>query len=507
MTSKDIQDENAEEANPFIEELGPYINLKDWASKLSRDPLSNINRKSLSEEQRDNLLHDIVYRWEPTRDAIHIAQTLQRMMRRSYRRRNPLLSAERKRKALLLGVSCEKDVELLRLDQASPASAFIVAGCTGLGKSTSVIRFCEMLPQKISHRANRSAGWIQQVQIPYLIVPMPVHKGSFLFAILAALDAVLHTDFADKYRRWSIERLEIKVGVLLITYNVGMLLIEELQAVNFGESHILMPLLLMLLRLLNFGIPIVFIGNPLAFEGIKDHSQNQRRMHSEESVELMPLEINDPDWSEGLAPSLWGHNCMPEMTPCSPEIIKQLHKASAGIPYFASAAVVGAQQIALRSGQRRVLAKHLEQYRKESSAFAACRDLIEGFENHDPWRLSRFLDVPWERYGQMWGVPLEEMVKISDAPGEDTVTPMNSEEIVGLRSVHSKLRRRLHADLARTRRRAGNDEAVRNRLPVRSVRNNPTSVLSSNLNVLKERLQANSVGEQLKSTGRRKKSV
>ncbi len=444
-------------SNPLLESVGPYITQQEWASRLAFDPLAGIDVSSASEEQKDFLLgtiHDVI---EPTRPSIRVACAMQRMLRRSYMRRNPTSGAGRAETLKLLGLRGTKNPEDIDFGSVY-ADALVIKGCTGFGKSTTIQRFCKLLTQKHVHGRSVAAGWVKHVQITYLIVPMSIHRGGLVYAILAALDEVLGTNIRSQYlnkKGWSVERVAIEVGILLVQNSVGILIIEELQPSNFGASPYRTEMLATLLRLLNFGIPIVFVGNPLAFEGIAIHSQDLRRLMSEEPVEFMPYEESDPDWHDGLAPAMWGHNVMPVRIPCDAEIKQALHRCSAGIPDFAARAVAGCQRLALETaGTSSVTAAHLGQYRTESAAFAACKDLIEGFKFRDPKKLSRFVDVPWEEYALRWGFTIEDILDLGGGEPSSTLSAMTAAEQAAYRSVHDRIRAQYSSTKTREKKKA-----------------------------------------------------
>ncbi|HEX7908672.1 MAG TPA: TniB family NTP-binding protein [Paraburkholderia sp.] len=444
-------------SNPLLETVGPYFTRQQLASRLAFDPLAGIDVSSASEEQKDLLLGTIRDVVEPTRPSIRMAFTMQRMLRRGYMRRDPTLGASRANTMKVLGLRRTKNPEKIDFGPVY-ADALVVKGCTGFGKSTTVQRFCSLLTQKHEHGRSDAAGWVTHVQITYLIVPMSIHKGGLVYAILAALDEVLGTNSRDQYstkKGYTVEKIAIEVGILLVQHSVGLLIIEELQPSNFGASPYRTEMLAMLLRLLNFGIPIVFVGNPLAFDGIAIHSQDLRRLTSEEPVEFMPYEESDSDWREGLAPAMWGHNVMPVRTPCDAEIKQALHQCSAGIPYFAARAVEGCQRLAMETvGASSVTAAHLGQYRTESTAFAACKDLIEGFKFRDPKKLSRFVDVPWEEYALRWGFTIEDILDLGGGEPSSTLSPVSAADQVVYRSVHERIRAQYKADKTREKKKA-----------------------------------------------------
>jgi hypothetical protein len=433
-------EENASPQNPLLAPLGPYRSYEDWAQALAHDPLTNFNPQTASLEEREMLLTEIDKKFEPTGDSLVIATTMQRMVRAGYRRRDPTDSACRLALNEILQLRGKSHSELLLDRQWRPvqASAFVIMGCTGTGKTTIVDRVLSFLPPVYAHGRSDTAGWMQQIQVPYLRVPMPAHRGGLLYSILQALDNATGKEYRLQYARWTIDKLTVEVGVLLAQHLVGMLIIEEMQPRNFSASPFLNELILMLLGLLNFGIPIIFIGNPLAFEGLNVHSQDWRRMMSEEPIELMPFAMESSDFSEGIAPGIWSHNVMPEQVEFTDLIRNEIFASSGGIADYAAKAGRGTQLHALHTGKRRVEAADIASYRRRSRAFQTSRDLIEGFAESDPWKLSNCVDVPWERYGMQWGVITPEDVAQHDIEG--TAGTMSEEDKAAYSAIHKKIR-------------------------------------------------------------------
>jgi hypothetical protein len=478
-------------SNPFLEPLGPYVSQQEWPQKLAHNPLSNVNTEGLTEERRDLILSSIRDLIEPTRYMITAASAMQRMLRRGYERRDPTSGAARREAMKIFGF---RGMGTLKHIPFGPiyADALMIRGCTGFGKSTLIQRFCSLQNQFFEHGKSEVAGWIKKIQISYLIVQMPMHRGGLLYAIIAALDEVLGTEFRTRYQAklgWTIEKLAVEIGILLVQYSVGILIIEDLQPRNFGDSPHRGEMLDILLRLLNFGIPIVFVGNPLAFAGITHHSQDLRRLTTEEPIDMVPYEADDPDWREGLAPAMWRHNVMPVPTPFDAEVSHELFECSAAIADFACKAVTGSQRLALAtSDPSQVNAGHLKMYRERSSAFAECKDFIEGFKNHDPVQLSSYVDVPWEAYASRWGWQPEEIVAVGKVGGSSTLVPYDKGEVAAFQSVHKRIRTNLSARSTREASKTAANERARSQASPEDLRSGTRQKLSKNLQTLETEL-------------------
>lgn len=321
--------------NPHLKPLGAYINLEQWGEKLLHDPLEAVDRTALSERERRLLLKQSRTHFEPTQGSIAIVSSIQDMLWGRVTFGNPLIPANRFRTVQALAQRGQSLVDAPWLPDF--ADALMVMGCTAVGKSTAIKRYLIQIDQFCIHPRCEQAEWARHIQVTYLIVPMPVHRGGLLYAILAGLDSTIGTSYRNKYsdhRRWPIEKLAIEVGIILVQHAVGVLIIEEIQARNFSMSPNREEMLLFILRVLNFGVPVVLVGNPLGFVGLAEFSQDINRLTENEPIHLMPAALADKEWTEGLGPGMWGHNVMPRQTPWSAALGCELHACSAGIPGY-----------------------------------------------------------------------------------------------------------------------------------------------------------------------------
>lgn len=442
--------------NPLIAPLGEYIELANWPIRLLNDPLDGVERRSLTERERKMLLKQSRLRFEPTADSIAIVSRIQDMLWARVTFGNPLIAENRFRTIQALALRGQT----LYAAQWLPdfADAIMLMGCTAIGKTHTLKRYVGLIKQVYVHSPCEQADWTKHTQITYLIVPMPVHRGGLLYAILAAIDVAIGSNYRAQYadhRRWPIEKLAIEVGILLVQHSVGVLIIEEIQARNFSMSPNREEMLLFILRVLNFGVPVVLVGNPLGFVGLDEFSQDINRLTENEPIHLMPSDLTDPEWGTGLGPGMWGHNVMPTPTPWSADISKELYACSAAFPGYVRKACDEAQLIAMQSGSRDVDLSHLSLYRKHSRVFEMNADLINGFVEKDPFKLMKYVDVPWEYYGMKWGKLSAEDIAHSSPEAElATDEKLDEEAKASYRSVHERLRSQAAAQITRSAKRA-----------------------------------------------------
>lgn len=392
--------------NPFLAPLEIYLSTNDLETRLQSWPLAGLDMRNLDIQMRHDLLDRMQEQmFEPTLTSLDTTTRLYRMMRRGYIGRDPTLVSSRA-KAMTIARYAGKELKDLPWLPCS-AKGMRISGITGLGKSYEILRALMQLPQKFEHGLSYSADWNHMTQATWLYVAMS-HDGSLgglLLQILAALDMAIGTSYASErgLTGLSNEKLAVHVGIILINHGVGALVIDELQGRNFSGGARGGLAATFFLRLLNFGIPLVLMGNPLGMDALDTFSQDMRRVGSSGNIEMHPMEVTDYDFTDCLAPALWRYNVMPEPSPISDPEGKILFKYCGGIRDYGARIRVCSQRLALDLGDQFVTEDHMEQAFYGADFSDKDRDLIAGFRDKNPILLQQFDDVPWQRYAVRWG--------------------------------------------------------------------------------------------------------
>lgn len=393
--------------NPLLLPLGARIAFQHLPERLTNRPLSGYQLGNLDASAREELLVLYEQNFVPTTSGIDIVAALQNLHREHYWHRHPANPKVRRDRIQIAQFTKSKDFNLDSVPWLSTsARGMIIKGITGTGKTAITNRYTDLLNQQVyEHTGAAIPGFEYVRQVSWIKVDMSSDgsRDGFLTSILMEVDKLIDTNYAKQYSgRFSIDKLAIVVGVILSTHLCGMLIIEEIQEKNFNNSQWRSQLTTFFLRILNFGIPIVLIGNPLGFTELEKSSQNVRRLSSGGVFEMLPSLNGTDDDFQNIVDHTLTFNVMEQKNKQAHQHFQNVAFAySGGITDFVVRLNIESQMIALRSGESEVLPKHI------NSAFSSPRmvanhPLINGLVNRDANMLRTCNDIPVERFMGIW---------------------------------------------------------------------------------------------------------
>jgi hypothetical protein len=235
------------------------------------------------------------------------------------------------------------------------------------------------------------------------------------------MDSVLGTNYAVTSARISVENKLVFVATRLAAHACGLLVIDEMQPENFHQSSWQGTFCLFFLKLLNFGIPTVLVGNPKAFVDVTRHAQLLTRFTSGGFHRFRPfLSSRGEDFSTFLA-GLWDFSVLPVQTPLD-AIFKDLYfNGSGGITRQICSIHKYSNINALRSGARGLTVKHVKH--GISMMQEEERLLATGFAKRDADMLAHFRDLPWDEYEEKWKPRASEKQDQSDENAASGASP------------------------------------------------------------------------------------
>jgi AAA domain len=416
--------------NPLVAALPEQMSLIDLAKAMRFRPITPVNVKAIDLTDRHRLVGEYKRVFVPTTLTLSIARGLQQMLHDGLAQRDPHQASA---KTFIYKGGQLKGQEMSKLEWwPSFASGMVIEGITGTGKSQLIDRFLSLIPQLIEHGANPECGWTSLKQLVWLKIYMPSDgsRGGFLKGAFLELDKALGTDYTKQYAstRWTVEKNLVVFLHLLSVHRCGLLVIEEAQEKNLSQSAIGRDFITFFLRILNWGVPTVLMGNPLAFSKLRDFSQDVDRFSEGGWFHIHPLmDPQSEDWTEDWLPSLWEPTLLDhadaEYAPVSNDPLDQtlagfIWKRTAGVPRYVCRLRREVQDAALRAGSTQVTAAMIEEVYRTSERMIALHQRIDAFVRKD-WRaLQRFDDIPWDYFRQLWNPPPSD----DDAPDAQTTS-------------------------------------------------------------------------------------
>lgn len=226
-----------------------------------------------------------------------------------------------------------------------------------MGKTTIAHRALKLVApsQVIHHEASQACGWHRLEQVVWLYVDHPSNgtRGALLKRILSALDEVAGTDYSAQYMRvTNIDALLTQVCKVLSLHRVALLIIDEKQERNFHDSPWSLEFVLFYLSLMNLGIAILLIGNPMAFGHLRAFSQVVRRFSTGGMHRLNPAPTQQEQWwADDFVPRMHKFSLVEEVTGIPAERAQLEFDLTAGIPGLLQLLHVEAQRSALRRAE------------------------------------------------------------------------------------------------------------------------------------------------------------
>ena len=286
------------------------------------------------------------------------------------------------------------DAQLRHSGFKSSASTLAVFGLSGMGKTTMLNSVVKTYPQVIIHK--RYAGKnFKRTQIVWLKIDCP-HDGSprgLCASFFAALDGALGTVYTDKYMkpRASVSMLMQHVSQLCRSFNVGVLIIDELQNLNLlADADSKQRILNFFLTLSNdAGIPLVYSGTNSTFKLFAGVVRNARRALGMSDYYFDRFHIDDDEWS-ALVQTFLAYNWTEHTIELTPELNEKLYFLTQGNTDFLAKLMMLTQWYALANDQKVIPSLYQKVYDQQ---MIILHRPIEALRSNDPLQIADFEDM------------------------------------------------------------------------------------------------------------------
>lgn len=393
--------------NPFIEALGEVMTEEEFYEKATDHPdiPDDIDYRKLSPEERIHLCMVANDFFEPFSQHAHLQQHISRTIRERYRTHNPtdpdfrrkLKSIVKEMRRYLKGVVPENELQIQK-DKRKTTTKMLgstLLGISGTGKTTAIEIILSMYHQVIYHKEyqERRFTWTQVV---YMKMDCP-HDASIKglsINFFIALDELLGTRYFETHARFglaTVDEMIPRIAHLAFIHSIGILIIDEIQRLNYTKSGGSSKVLSFFVQLINtVGMPIMLVGTPYARQVVSEHFSQIRRGVGAGKAYWENMEADD-EWDE-FVKAMWKYQFTKIETELTDELSHALYYESAGIADLAVKLYIMSQTRAIRLGENEIITEEIIR----SVAYDAlidAQDMLDALRRKDYRTLENYPDL------------------------------------------------------------------------------------------------------------------
>lgn len=339
--------DNAPADNPFLAALPEMLPRDEFLSTIRSTPGLPHDLPRMSPEERRQSLPMLASLFVPLDYMYAVYDQLYRAIRETYTTRTAMEEIRQ-----INALFCGKE----NISYATQAASGSVLGVPGIGKTSTIRRALETMPQVIEHTEYMGQPFFCK-QVLYLRIECPSDCSVKTLALnlLSALDRAIGSDYLHQLislRSIAASAVATQVKILCMTHHVGLLLVDEIQnAVETAQrNRQIKPLLKFLVELTNdTATAVYFVGTPIAEQLFTSQEHLKRRTRG---IRLLPLKP-DGTYRRSLE-QLWLYQFTPQQASLTEKLSNKLFDHSGGIPAYVIKIFQECQAQALLMGQARI---------------------------------------------------------------------------------------------------------------------------------------------------------
>ena len=345
--------------NPYVEALPEPLSKEEFNGLIRSELPSVCGLGKLSSQERRAKMMEL-NKWFQEIDYMYVIyDMIYRAMTATYQSKS-ILDSIRQLNALYMDFRTGLERALPFSTQAYSGA---ILGVPGIGKTSTVRRCLNLIPQVIVHEKYQEKEFYTK-QINYLMVECPSDCSvkTLVFNILAAIDNAIGSDYftqVTKQGSITVSALTTKLKIICLNHRVGVIVIDEIQnAVQTAvKAKRTKPLIKFLVELTNeTATSLIFCGTLEAEELFSQKEHLKRRTRG---LRLLPLKY-DITYRRFIT-ELWKYQVTLNESPLTEKLMRQIYDLTAGIPAYVVKIVQEAQIQAILTGTEKVTYETLKQ--------------------------------------------------------------------------------------------------------------------------------------------------
>lgn len=338
--------------NPYLAALPELMPKEVFLQCLQSLPAVPTDISDRSGEERRKLLSGLSNLYLPLDYAYMVYDLFYRAIQTTYRTKTVLDSIRQ------IGVVRHGG----QVSFGTQAQSGSILGIPGVGKTSTVRRCLDQLPQVIEHREFQGQPFFKK-QILYICVECPSDCSikTLAYNIIAAVDRAIGSDYfrvISHQSRISASALTTQLKIICLNHAIGLIVVDEIQnAISTAEkARRIKPLVTFLLELINDTCTgVYFVGTLEADEVFSQHDHLKRRTRG---LRLLPFR---PDGIyRKFLETVWQYQFTLYPSKLTDQIANKIYDHSGGVPAYIIQIITEAQAQAIIGGEELVDAKMVQ---------------------------------------------------------------------------------------------------------------------------------------------------
>lgn len=347
------------QGNPFLEALPELMGKAEFMSHMKSDIRLPYDLSERKPQERHMYLTELTRWFQPMDYMYSIYDMLYQAMATTYQTKTTIESV-RQLNEIYTDFRTGKDREITYATQAYSGA---ILGVPGIGKTSTIQRCLNTMPQVIIHTKYQEKQYYTK-QINYLVVECPSDCSvkTLAFNILSAIDRAIGSDYfgqAAGIKSIASSALTTRLKIICMNHHIGLIVIDEIQnaILTAAKNKQTRPLIKFLVELTNeTSTSICFCGTLEAEELFVRQEHLKRRTRG---LRLLPMKY-DSVYRKFIT-TLWQFQVTLQKSELTEKLMKQLYDLSGGIPAYIVKIYQEAQTQAILSGTEKLTYEMMKQ--------------------------------------------------------------------------------------------------------------------------------------------------
>ena len=377
--------------NPYIQALPKLIDNRDIVECLYQKPQYTNNECFLDPSIKVHLIQRLYNLFQPLPTHIRIWNLISTLIRQGYLARNPFNNEyirflHESGRAIINKQSYSMNQFLFK----TTASTGVLIGFSGMGKTTTVNKVLNCIPQIIIHNQYRGSEFTQ-IQLSWLKLEAP-HNGSLKALCLQffmKLDQLLGTNNFKQYvsRNLSVDAMLPLMGQASQNVGLGLLVVDELQHLVGRHMNQTMSYFVTLIN--SFGVPVLFIGTPASYPIFESELRLARRVTG--TGEIIWNNMQNDDEFKLLFERLWVYQWLRDKSELTKEMIDIFYEETQGITDLVVKLFVNVQEEAISTGKDIITITLVRKVARQR--FRALKQMLDAIRSKNPYKIAKYDDL------------------------------------------------------------------------------------------------------------------